>query len=66
MSSTAAPTQKPRAEDFLAIDQMLSDEERDIRDTVRAFVPDRVVPNVGEWFEQATIPLWSWPPNSAS
>jgi glutaryl-CoA dehydrogenase len=57
MSSTAAPTQKPRAEDFLAIDRMLSDEERDIRDTVRAFVADKVTPNVGEWFEQATIPL---------
>jgi glutaryl-CoA dehydrogenase len=57
MSSTAAPTQKPRAEDFLGIDRMLSDEERDIRDTVRAFVQDKVVPNVGEWFEGATIPL---------
>ncbi len=30
---------------------MLSDEERDIRDTVRAFVRDRVVPDVGDWFE---------------
>jgi glutaryl-CoA dehydrogenase len=57
MSSTAAPTQKPRAEDFLAIDRMLTDEERDIRDTVRAFVTDKVTPNVGGWFEQATIPL---------
>jgi glutaryl-CoA dehydrogenase len=28
-----------------------------IRDTVRAFVQDRVVPNVGEWFEEARIPL---------
>jgi glutaryl-CoA dehydrogenase len=42
--------------DYLAIDRLLSDEERDIRDTVRAFVRDRVVPNVGDWFEQATIP----------
>jgi glutaryl-CoA dehydrogenase len=45
-----------RPEDFLAIDRLLSDEERDIRDTVRAFVRDKVTPNVGEWFEQATIP----------
>jgi glutaryl-CoA dehydrogenase len=45
-----------RAEDFLAIDRMLSDEERDIRDTVRAFVRDRIVPHVGEWFEQARLP----------
>ena len=45
-----------RPTDFLAIDALLSDEERDIRDTVRAFVRDRVVPHVGEWFEEARIP----------
>jgi glutaryl-CoA dehydrogenase len=42
--------------DFLGIDQLLSDEERDIRDMVRAFVDDRVVPYVGDWFEEAVIP----------
>jgi glutaryl-CoA dehydrogenase len=46
-----------RAKDFLGIDVLLSDEERDIRDTVRAFVTDRVLPNVGEWFEEARIPI---------
>jgi glutaryl-CoA dehydrogenase len=51
------PTEKPRAEDFLAIDRTLSDEERDIRDTVRAFVRDKVTPYVGDWFEEGTIPL---------
>ncbi|GGV29315.1 glutaryl-CoA dehydrogenase [Actinomadura cremea] len=45
-----------RPEDFLDVDGLLSDEERDIRDTVRSFVTDRVVPHVGDWFEQATIP----------
>ncbi len=55
MTSTAAPPEI-RPHDFLAIDSLLSDEERDIRDSVRAFVRDRVVPHVGEWFEQATIP----------
>jgi glutaryl-CoA dehydrogenase len=53
-------THAPRAinpKDFLGIDRQLSDEERDIRDTVRAFVSDRVVPNVGDWFEEGTIPL---------
>src|ERR1700742_3890097 len=55
MTSTAAPA-KTRPEDFLAIDRLLSDEERDIRDTVRAFVQKEVVPNVGDWFEEATIP----------
>ena len=46
-----------RPRDYLEVDALLSDEERDIRDTVRAFVNDRVVPNVGEWFEEARIPL---------
>jgi glutaryl-CoA dehydrogenase len=46
-----------RPEDFLAIDQLLSDEERDIRDTVRAFVADKVTPNVAEWFETEELPL---------
>jgi glutaryl-CoA dehydrogenase len=50
MSATAA------LQDFLAIDTMLSDEERDIRDTVRAFVRDRVVPRVGDWFDEGRVP----------
>jgi glutaryl-CoA dehydrogenase len=45
-----------RPEDFLDIDSLLSDEERDIRDVVRAFVNDRVLPNVGDWFEAGTVP----------
>ena len=46
-----------RPKDFLGFDSLLSDEERDIRDTVRAFVADRVLPNIGEWFEEARIPI---------
>ncbi|MDX6466205.1 MAG: glutaryl-CoA dehydrogenase [Gaiellaceae bacterium] len=42
--------------DFLAIDALLDDEERAIRDTVRAFVRKRIVPDVGEWFEQGVLP----------
>ena len=56
MSAVAAPPQEIRPNDFLAIDHLLSDEERDIRDVVRAFVRDRVVPNVGDWFEDALVP----------
>ena len=55
-TATLAP-EAIRPSDYLAIDHLLSDEERDIRDVVRAWVGDRVVPNVGEWFEEATIPL---------
>jgi glutaryl-CoA dehydrogenase len=57
MTSTAAAPPALRPEDFLNIDRMLSDEERDIRDTVRAFVRDKVTPYVGDWFEEGTIPL---------
>jgi glutaryl-CoA dehydrogenase len=55
--TATAPSEAIRPKDFLAYDALLSDEERMIRDTVRAFVNDRVVPNVGEWFEEARIPL---------
>src|SRR5436305_15308944 len=55
---TAAPASPPalRPSDFLNLDALLSGEERDIRDTVRAFVAREVTPFVGDWFEQATIP----------
>ena len=42
--------------DFLALDALLDDEERAIRDTVRQFVRDRVLPEVGDWFEQGILP----------
>ena len=42
--------------DFLAIDALLDDEERSIRDTVRAFVREQVLPEVGDWFEQGILP----------
>jgi glutaryl-CoA dehydrogenase len=44
------------AHDFLAVDDLLSDEERLLRDTVRQFVRRRVLPDVGEWFDQGTFP----------
>ncbi|MBV8583394.1 MAG: acyl-CoA dehydrogenase family protein [Candidatus Eremiobacteraeota bacterium] len=44
------------AVDFLDVGALLSDEERIVRDTVRAFVRDRVLPNVAEWFEDGTLP----------
>jgi glutaryl-CoA dehydrogenase len=57
VSQVPSTASKPRPADFLNVEHVLSDEERDIRDVVRAFVADRVVPNVGDWFEQATIPM---------
>ncbi len=46
-----------RPKDFLGIDGLLSDEERDIRDTVRAFVRIASCRTSAEWFEEARIPL---------
>src|SRR5207248_11515765 len=42
--------------DFLALDALLSDEERAIRDTVRAWVKERILPEVGAWSEQGILP----------
>src|ERR1700760_1126117 len=57
MSAATTAPREIRPHDFLDIDHLLDDEERMIRDTVRAFVTDQVVPYVGDWFEEATIPL---------
>ena len=46
----------PDADDFLDIDHLFNDEERMIRDTVRTFVGDRVLPEVADWFEAGHIP----------
>jgi glutaryl-CoA dehydrogenase len=42
--------------DFLQLDGLLSDEERQIRDTVRQFVRDRILPEVGGWYDEGTFP----------
>ncbi|MGZ8785149.1 MAG: acyl-CoA dehydrogenase family protein [Acidimicrobiia bacterium] len=46
----------PDPRDFLAIDTLLSSEERLLRDTVRRFVGERILPDVASWFEQGTFP----------
>jgi glutaryl-CoA dehydrogenase len=43
--------------DFLDLDALLDDEERLVRDTVRSFVVDRVLPDIGDWFEAGTFPV---------
>ncbi len=55
MATAAKPTAlDPR--DYLAIDALLDDEERAIRDTVRRFVRERVLPEIGDWFERGVLP----------
>jgi glutaryl-CoA dehydrogenase len=46
----------PPATDLYNIDSLLSDDERLVRDTVRAFVRERVLPIIGEHFEAGTFP----------
>lgn len=42
--------------DFLDVSQELSDEERHVRDAVRAYVRSRVLPKIGDWFEAGILP----------
>src|SRR3954451_13488796 len=58
MSHVATTAKKTELDpgDFLALDALLSDEERAIRDTVRQFVTEQVKPYVGEWFERGELP----------
>ena len=55
MATTAA---RPRLDphDVLGIDHLLGDEERMLRDTVRRWVSDRVLPEIASWFDDASIP----------
>lgn len=50
----SAPGTDPK--DFLRIDDLLDDEETLLRDTVRQFVSDRILPGVAAWFEAGTFP----------
>jgi glutaryl-CoA dehydrogenase len=54
-TTTAAPTAFDPL-DYLGVDGLLDDEERAIRDTVRRFVRERVLPEVGDWFERGVFP----------
>jgi glutaryl-CoA dehydrogenase len=59
MLRRVAVTEKPTALDpldFLDVDALLDDEERAIRDTVRQFVKENVLPEVGDWFEKGYFP----------
>lgn len=46
----------PSATDLYNVDHLLSEEERMVRDTVRQFVRDRVLPIIGDHFEAGTFP----------
>jgi glutaryl-CoA dehydrogenase len=42
--------------DPLDLDQQLSADERSVRDSVRRFCDERIVPHVGQWFEDGVVP----------
>ena len=51
-----SPRKTPQPHDFLGIDALLSDEEKMLRDTVRRFVDERVLPGIEKWFEAGEFP----------
>src|SRR5216684_3219743 len=55
-TTLAHQTQVPSATDLYNIEHLLSEEERLVRDTVRKFVHERVLPIIGEHFEAGTFP----------
>ncbi|WP_406206408.1 acyl-CoA dehydrogenase family protein [Kitasatospora sp. NBC_01560] len=51
----AKPTRIDPA-DLLAVGDLLTDEERLIRDTVRKFTDERIRPHLADWFERGVFP----------
>ena len=45
------------ASDYLGLDALLSADELAWRETVRAFVRERIRPNIKDWYEQAVFPV---------
>ncbi len=46
----------PDPRDFLDLDAELSEEDRAMRDAVRAYAQDQLLPNVAEWYESGALP----------
>jgi glutaryl-CoA dehydrogenase len=53
-----SPSSRARAAglDVLKIDDQLTGEERLVRDTVRSFAAENVMPYIADWFEAGTLP----------
>jgi glutaryl-CoA dehydrogenase len=47
---------QPANLDLLKLDDQLTSDERLVRDTVRSYAADRVMPNIADWFEAGTLP----------
>ncbi|MFE8954748.1 acyl-CoA dehydrogenase family protein [Streptomyces althioticus] len=55
MAASAKPPAFDPA-DFLGLDDLLEPEDLAIRDTVRGWAADRVLPYVGDWYEKGELP----------
>ena len=56
MSTTEAGSGSVNPLDLLNIEALLNDEERAVRDTVRDWVRNRILPEIAEWFEHGELP----------
>lgn len=54
LTSHAGPT---TPDVLLRVDGLLDDEERQIRDTVRALVKSRIAPDIATWYEDGELPV---------
>ncbi len=54
MSGSALPSFDPH--DPLGIDDLLDEEELAVRDTVRRWAADRVLPHIADWYERGELP----------
>ncbi|WP_433888595.1 acyl-CoA dehydrogenase family protein [Streptomyces sp. CA-111067] len=52
------PAPKPSFDPYdpLGLDDLLTDEDRAVRDTVRSWAAKRVLPHVAEWYERGELP----------
>jgi glutaryl-CoA dehydrogenase len=56
VSTTEAGSGSVNPLDLLNIEALLNDEERAVRDTVRDWVRNRILPEIAEWFEHGELP----------
>jgi glutaryl-CoA dehydrogenase len=56
VSTTEASSGSVNPLDLLNLDALLNDEERAVRDTVRDWVRNRILPEIAEWFEHGELP----------
>lgn len=55
-TASADSTSKTGGYDILDLDSRLLEEEKQIRETVRGFVEERIQPNIREWWEKGIFP----------